>query len=69
MKRFMCPKCKQKTGVKIDYGFPSDELFEEAARNEAVLGGCTQALDDPERGCLNCEHQWNIVRRKPHPEG
>lgn len=63
--RFICPKCKQKRGVNISYGFPTEELFEEAERNEAVLGGCMQALgEDPDRQCLGCGHQWDIVRRR-----
>jgi len=62
---FICPRCKQKRGVNIDYGYPSHELFEQAERNEAVLGGCMQALGDPDRQCLNCGHQWEIVRRRP----
>ncbi len=62
--RFRCPSCKQKRGVNISYGYPSEELFRQAERNEAVLGGCMQALDDPDRQCLACGHQWAIVRRK-----
>jgi hypothetical protein len=61
--RFRCPECKQKTGVSISYGFPSDEMFEEAERNEAVLGGCMQEIGAPDRQCLACGHQWEIVRR------
>lgn len=63
--RYRCPKCKQKTGVNISYGYPGSELVEEVERNEAVLGGCMQALGDPDRQCLICEHQWEIVRRSP----
>lgn len=64
--RFICPRCKQKTGVDIIYGYPSKELWEESKRNEVVLGGCMQALgQDPDRQCLSCGHQWDIVRRKP----
>lgn len=63
--RFICPSCKQKTGVNISYGYPTDELFEEAERNEAVLGGCMQYPNDPDRQCLACGHRWEIIRRKP----
>ena len=35
--RFRCPACKLTTGVNISYDFPTEELFEEAERNEAVL--------------------------------
>lgn len=61
--RFRCPSCKQKTGVNISFGYPSHELFEAAERNEAVLGGCMQEMNDPDRQCLSCGHQWAIVRR------
>ncbi len=36
---FRCPECKQKAGVKIVYGYPSEELFEQAERDEVALGG------------------------------
>ncbi len=61
---YRCPNCKQKQGVAISYGYPTAELFEAAERNEAVLGGCMQAMDDPDRQCLDCGYQWEIVRRK-----
>jgi DNA invertase Pin-like site-specific DNA recombinase len=60
---YRCPSCKATKGIAISYGYPSQELFKKAERNEAVLGGCMQALDDPDRQCLNCQHQWEIVRR------
>lgn len=31
-----------------------------------VLGGCCQTIDDPERECTSCGHQWRIKRRKPN---
>lgn len=46
--RFKCPKCKQKAGVDIIYGFPSEEAFEQAGRNEAVLAGCMQEIGAPD---------------------
>lgn len=61
--RFKCPQCKQKAGVNILYGHPSDEAFQLAERNEAVLGGCMQQMGDPDRQCLGCGHQWEIKRR------
>ena len=60
MTHFRCPNCKEKKGVVISYGYPSDELFEAADRNEAVLGGCMQAEGDPDRQCLSCGHQWVV---------
>ena len=61
--RFICPNCKQKTGVNISYGYPSPDLVEEVERGEAVLGGCMQVLGEPDRQCLSCGHQWEIARR------
>lgn len=61
--RFVCPKCRQKAGVNISYGYPGPDLVEEVERGEAILGGCMQALGEPDRQCLSCQHQWEIVRR------
>jgi hypothetical protein len=61
--RFKCPQSKQKTGVNILYGYPSDEAFKQAERNEVVLGGCIQEIGQPDRQCLDCGHLWEIVRR------
>ena len=63
--RFECPTCRQKTGVNILYGFPTEEAFEQAERNEAVLGGCMQELVAPDRQCLSCGHQWHIKGATP----
>lgn len=67
--RFLCPNCKKKTGVNISYGYPTEEVFQQAERNEAVLGGCMQAPGDPDRQCLACGHSWEIVRRRPASTG
>jgi len=57
-RKFLCPKCKQSSGVEIVYGYPSESLFEEAERDEVVLGGCTQMEGAPNRQCLGCGRQW-----------
>ena len=62
--RFKCPECKQKSGVNIIYGFPNDVAFQQAERSEVALGGCMQEIGAPDRQCLSCGHQWQIVRRK-----
>lgn len=49
--------------MNISYGYPSHELFEKAGRGGAVLGGCMQALGEPDRQCLSCGHQREIVCR------
>lgn len=61
--KLICPKCKQKSGVSISYGFPGDEMQEEAERNEIVLGGCVQEEGAPEKQCLSCGNQWSSARR------
>ncbi len=49
--------------MKLVYGYPGEEMREQAERGEIALGGCCQLLGAPQRECLSCEHQWNIVRR------
>ena len=66
---YRCPNCKEKRGVAISYGYPTEELFEAVERDEAVLGGCMQEIDDPDRQCLACGHRWEIVRRSSSTEG
>lgn len=63
IRMFVCPACKENRGVEISYGFPSQELFDEVERGEAVLGGCMQENGAPDRQCLACGHQWEIARR------
>ena len=62
-RKYICPKCKQKTGVNIVYGYPGFDLVEREERQEIVLGGCILEENQPDRQCISCEHQWQIVRR------
>ena len=53
-----CPKCGGKV-VKIVYGMPAPELYEQAERKEVVLGGCCINLDgNPQWACTECEQQY-----------
>jgi hypothetical protein len=63
-RKYVCPKCKQKAGVNIGYGFPGIEQFERAERQEIMLGGCVLEENQPDRHCFNCDHDWQIVRRR-----
>jgi len=63
VRMFVCPACKEKRGIDISYGLPSQELFEEVERGDAVMGGCVQEIGAPDRQCLACGHQWEIARR------
>ena len=40
--------------LPIVFGYPTDELFEQARRGEVVLGGCIVSDDDPEFACAIC---------------
>jgi len=63
LRKYICPACKQKTGVDILYGMPSPEAFELAGKNLLALGGCCFDLDGPERSCTSCGHEWRIKRK------
>jgi hypothetical protein len=63
-RKYICPSCKQKTGVPIFYGEPGAEACELLWRGEIVLGGCCWPVGGPERECTACGHQWRIKRRK-----
>ena len=67
-KKDVCPACKQKTGVDIVYGMPTDEDFEMAGRGEIALGGCCVGMEESERKCVQCGHEWRIKRRKTDHE-
>jgi len=61
--KYVCPVCREKSGVNIIYGMPGYDLFLAEERGEVVLGGCVIDLDDPDRQCLQCGHAWRIKRR------
>lgn len=63
-KKYICPKCKQRSGVEILYGYPSVLVADEVDRGEIFLGGCCIEPDSPDRHCMACGHEWQIVRRK-----
>ena len=62
-RKYICPKCKQKTGVTIQYGMPDWEQGELEKRQEIMLGGCVLEENQPDRHCFNCDHEWQIVRK------
>lgn len=63
-RKYICPSCKAKEGVRIVYGYPSEKTFEARERGEIALGGCVIGDNDPERQCLNCGHEWRVQPRK-----
>ena len=56
----------QADGVEIVYGYACGDLSEAAKRKEVYLGGCCIGVDDPNRHCLHCRHEWHEleVRRR-----
>ena len=54
-----CPKCASTNTVKIIYGYPSHELFMEAASGKVQLGGCWIIKGAPEYFCSECKNEWN----------
>jgi len=64
VRKYVCPACKQKSGVNILYGMPSHEAFEIAERKEIALGGCCIDIEGPERSCTSCGHEWRIKRQE-----
>ncbi len=63
MKTYICPKCKERSGLEILYGYPHVGLADAYARGEIALGGCCIDRDSPDRRCMSCGHEWKIVRR------
>ncbi|GEM_PF-668624 len=67
-RRYVCPSCKRKDGVRIVYGYPTAEMGSLAERGEIALGGCClSGGEDPDRRCLRCGHEWAVRRRRPGP--
>ena len=54
-----CPNCGSKNSLKIIYGEPSYELFEEAKTGKVKFGGCCIMVGGSEYFCKDCEHEWN----------
>ena len=46
-----CPNGHSDNIIPIVYGYPSDELFEQAKQGEIHLGGCCITQDDPHWYC------------------
>jgi hypothetical protein len=53
-----CPECGGTELLRIVYGYPGPEMFEEAERGEVRLGGCVISGDMPDWACVACDHQW-----------
>ena len=48
-----CPECGTKL-LRIVYGMPGPELFDEAEQGKVLLGGGCISFNDPTWGCSSC---------------
>lgn len=65
MNRAICPICQARKGVRLLWGYPSDEAMVLANKGEVELGGCIVLNTALDRHCLSCEHRWESSK---HPE-
>lgn len=49
-----CPACGSPRALRIVYGLPTAEAFEEAERGEFALGGCVIGPESPDYECRDC---------------
>ena len=61
-KTYKCPRCGSKKAIEIIYGMPTGEAFKMSEEGKLVIGGCCQELDDPDRSCPDCKHEWNSTK-------
>ncbi|MFU1926162.1 hypothetical protein ACLQ9J_11780 [Bordetella hinzii] len=64
----ICPACKQKAGVPLMWGYPSDDALDAASKGELILGGDVLFDISLNRQCKQCGHQWSTYRRKESAE-
>jgi len=50
--------------VKIIYGYPDEDLFEEAERGDVALGGCCRPLGSPDRGASRAGTSGRALRAR-----
>lgn len=58
----VCPKCWDREGVPLVFGFPSADDFERESRGEVILGGCVVDVLEPDRACRACGHRWSVTQ-------
>jgi hypothetical protein len=58
-----CPACGARTGRRIVYGEPSDDVLAalDARSIDIELGGCCVSPDDPNRSCSSCAEQFALA--------
>ena len=56
-----CPECSAKL-LRIVFGMPGIELFEDAEQRKIILGGCCVTFNDPTWGCPDCGWEYTPPR-------
>ena len=64
-RKFICPRCGQKSGIAILYGNPTMKMIERSDRGDIKLGGCVIEPKQPDRYCSFCQAIW--VRKSGVP--
>lgn len=55
-----CPHCGGKV-VRILYGEPTQESYEQSLQGKFVLGGCCINEESPDWECTSCHHQFRTT--------
>ena len=53
-----CPRCGERSPVRIVYGYPMGDMIEASERGEIVLGGCMMSPQSPSWHCRRCGREW-----------
>ena len=55
----VCPNCRDRDSiVKIEYGYPGNEMVDKHDKGQIKLGGCMIHEDNPDYHCNKCDHEW-----------
>lgn len=54
-----CPACHSLNVIRMIYGMPEYELFQEAEDDKVKLGGCCIDESVPDYHCKACGYEWN----------
>lgn len=58
----ICPRCGSTDTMPIRSGWPEPELGQKSPR-EGPIGGRILGIDNPNRVCKKCGHQWQTRTR------
>jgi len=50
-----CPACRSSNVLRIVYGYPDFDLFQDAEAGRVALGGCVLTGADPSWRCMDCD--------------